>query len=51
VLPGCSDDRVSVAVPAGAQVPPKPGCGFSDTSNPVTTFIDRTQQWLHNLTH
>jgi len=51
VLPGCSDDRVTVAVPAGAQVPAKPGCGFSDSSNPVTTFIDRTEQWLHNLAH
>jgi len=50
VLPGCSDDRVTVAVPAATQVPAKPGCGFPD-SNPVTTFIDRTQQWLHNLVH
>ncbi len=51
VLPGCSDDRVTVAVPAATQVPAKPGCGFSDSSNPVTTFIDRTQQWLHKLVH
>jgi penicillin-binding protein 1B len=51
VLPGCSDDRVTVAVPAAAQVAPKPGCGFPDSGNPVTTFIDRTHQWLHNLVH
>jgi len=51
VLPGCSDDRVAVAVPAAAQVPAKPGCGFPDTVSPVTTLIDRTQQWLHALTH
>lgn len=51
VLPGCSDDRVTVAVPAGTQVPAKPGCGFPDSGNPVATFIDRTQQWLRNLVH
>ena len=49
VVPGCSDDRVTVAVPAATQIPAKAGCGFSDRSNPVTTFIDRTQQWLRNL--
>jgi hypothetical protein len=41
---------VTVAVPAATQVPAKPGCGFPD-SNPVITFIDRTQQWLHSLVH
>jgi len=51
VLPGCSDDRVDIAVPAAAQVPAKPGCGFPAGSNPVTTFIDRTQQWLHDILH
>jgi penicillin-binding protein 1B len=53
VLPGCSDDRVTLALPAAAQVPGKPGCGFPDTSAPapVTTFIDRTERWLHDLTH
>ncbi len=51
VLPGCSDDRVTVAVPAGTQAAAKPGCGFPDGGNPVTTLIDRTQQWLRNLAH
>ena len=51
VLPGCADDRVTVAVPAGTQIPGKPGCGFPDGGNPVTTLIDHTQQWLHNLVH
>jgi penicillin-binding protein 1B len=51
VLPGCSDDRVTIAVPAATQVPAKQGCGFPDSGNPVTTFIDHTQQWLHNLVH
>jgi penicillin-binding protein 1B len=51
VLPGCSDDRVDIAVPAAAQIPAKAGCAFPNGGNPVTTFIDRTQQWLHNLGH
>jgi len=51
VLPGCSDDRVTVAVPAATQIPAKAGCGFNDGGHPVTTFIDRTQQWLRNLVH
>jgi penicillin-binding protein 1B len=51
VLPGCSDDRVTVAVPAATQVAPKAGCGFPDRGNPVTTFIDRTERWLHALVH
>jgi hypothetical protein len=42
---------VTVAVPAAAQIPAKAGCGFSEGSNPVTTLIDRTQQWLRNLAH
>ncbi|HEX4618707.1 MAG TPA: penicillin-binding protein 1B, partial [Steroidobacteraceae bacterium] len=48
VLPGCSDDRVTVAVPAATQIAAKPGCGFPDT-NPVTTLIDRTQRWLRDV--
>ena len=51
VLPGCSGDRVTVAVPAATQIPAKPGCGFDDTTSPVTTLISRTEQWLHNLVH
>ena len=50
VLPGCSDDRVTVAVPAATQIAAKPGCGFPDT-NPVTTLIDRTQRWLRDVLH
>jgi penicillin-binding protein 1B len=51
VLPGCADDRVTVAVPAAAQIPAKPGCGFTDAGNPVTTLIARTGRWLHALVH
>jgi hypothetical protein len=38
-------------VPAATQIPAKPGCGFDDTTSPVTTLISRTEQWLHNLVH
>jgi penicillin-binding protein 1B len=51
VLPGCSDDRVTIAVPASASIPDKPGCGFPSAANPVTSFIDRAQQLLRSLVH
>ena len=51
VLPGCSDDRVTVAVPAAAQVPGKPGCGFSEAPSPLTTLLERGQRWLRGLVH
>jgi penicillin-binding protein 1B len=50
-LPGCSDDRVTIAVPANAQIPAKPGCGFPDSANPITTLISHTHQWIHDLLH
>jgi penicillin-binding protein 1B len=49
VRPGCSDDRVQVAIPAQAEIPAKPGCSFPNS--PVTTLIDRAEQWLHNVVH
>lgn len=55
VVPGCAEDIVTVAVPAGTEVPAKPGCGFpvaqTSANNPVNTLIDNAQKWLHNLTH
>jgi len=48
-LPGCAQDRVSVAVPANAQVQPKPGCGFPDNGNLVITLIEGAHQWIHEL--
>jgi penicillin-binding protein 1B len=51
VLPGCSDDRVAVAVPAGAQIPAKPGCGFAAAVTPVGKLLDRAQQWIKSLVH
>jgi penicillin-binding protein 1B len=49
--PGCSDDIVAVAVPAEAVLPAKPGCSFPDNANPLTTILDRAQQWLRGLVH
>ena len=51
VLPGCSDDRVTVAVPAAAQVSAKPGCGFSEAPSSLTTLLERGQRWLRGLVH
>jgi penicillin-binding protein 1B len=51
VVPGCSEDIVAVAVPGAAELPAKPGCGFPDSANPFSTFIDRAAQWLHGVTH
>ena len=49
--PGCSDDIVAIAVPAEAVLPAKPGCSFPDNANPLTTILDRAQQWLRGLVH
>jgi penicillin-binding protein 1B len=55
VAPGCAEDIVAVAVPAGTELPAKPGCGFPAAqpaaSDPVNTLINSAQKWLHNLTH
>jgi len=51
VAPGCSDDIVAVAVPAEAVLPAKPGCNLPDSANPLTTIVDRAQQWLRGLVH
>ena len=49
VVPGCSQDIVAVAVPGGAVLPARPGCGFPDESSPG--LLDRAQQWLHSIVH
>jgi hypothetical protein len=47
--PGCAGAMpVQVALPAGTQVPPMPGCGTGTTA---TTLLDRAGQWLHRLVH
>jgi penicillin-binding protein 1B len=47
--PGCAGAiPVQVALPAGTQVPPMPGCGAATT---VGTMLDRAGQWLHRLVH
>ncbi|HEX8754921.1 MAG TPA: penicillin-binding protein 1B [Steroidobacteraceae bacterium] len=46
--PGCAGAvPVQVALPAGTQVPPMPGCGVGTT----TTLLDKAGQWLHRLVH
>ena len=42
--PGCASDLVTVAVPADAVVPPRPGCGS-------TSLLDRAQQWVRSVLH
>jgi len=42
---------VAVAVPADAALPSKPGCGFPDNANPLTTILDRAQRWLRGRAH
>jgi penicillin-binding protein 1B len=56
-MPGCSDDLVAVAVPAGTELPAKPGCAFPEAStqattpNPITRLKDRAEHWLQGLVH
>jgi penicillin-binding protein 1B len=56
-LPGCADDLVAVAVPAGTPLPGKPGCGFPeapgspDSAHPSPTLKERAEEWLKHLVH
>ena len=56
-LPGCAEELVAVAVPAGTQLPPKPGCGFPqsaatpENSNPIANLKERAEQFLKGLVH
>jgi penicillin-binding protein 1B len=54
-LPGCAEDLIAIAVPAGAQLPAKPGCGFPDTPastpNPLSTLKDKAEQLLQRIVH
>jgi penicillin-binding protein 1B len=43
--PGCAEDVVSVAVPAGVVLPVMPGCG----DGPFDEFAERTRQWLEGI--
>ena len=49
VVPGCADDIIAVAVPGTTALPAKPGCGFPDNGNLLSTLVERAQQWLHGL--
>jgi hypothetical protein len=56
-LPGCSENLIAVAVPLGTEVPPKPGCGFPETStsatdpHPPASLKERAERWLQGLVH
>ncbi len=56
-LPGCADDLVTVAVPAGTALPGKPGCalpeaaGASGSAQPSASLKERAEEWLKHLVH
>ena len=56
-LPGCSDNLIAIAVPAGTEVPVKPGCAFPEAPgppanpHPLTTLKERAAHWLQGLVH
>ena len=51
VVPGCSEDIVAVAVPGGATLPAKPGCGFPEGAGTLSSVLERAQQWLRSVVH
>jgi penicillin-binding protein 1B len=51
VVPGCSEDIVAVAVPGGATLPAKPGCGFPEGEGTLSSVLERAQQWLRGVMH
>jgi penicillin-binding protein 1B len=46
---GCAADATPIAVPAGTQLPMKPGCG--QQSNGIDTIVKRAGQWLRDIMH
>jgi penicillin-binding protein 1B len=50
-VPGCSEDIVAVAVPGGAMLPAKPGCGFPEGEGTLSSVLERAQQWLRSVMH
>lgn len=47
VEPGCSEDTISIVVPTGTQVPPKPGCGSQNST--LGTMVERAGEWVRDL--
>jgi hypothetical protein len=43
--PGCGEDVVNVAVPAGSEPPFKPGCG----ENGEQSIVERAGEWLRDM--
>ena len=51
-VPSCAADIVTVAVPADAAVPARPGCGLPEGASSTSAgLIDRVQQWLRSVVH
>jgi len=55
-VPGCAQDLVAVAVPAGTALPAKPGCGFPEAATSASQGVlgelkDKAEQLLQSLVH
>jgi penicillin-binding protein 1B len=56
-VPGCAPDLVAVAVPAGTQLPAKPGCGFPDAAGTPSSpgvlgeLKEKAEHLLQGLVH
>jgi penicillin-binding protein 1B len=46
---GCSTDAAPIAVPVGAQIPMKPGCGSQNTG--LGEIVKRAGEWLRDIMH
>jgi penicillin-binding protein 1B len=44
---GCTEDAISIAVPAGTQLPMKSGCG--NTNGGIDAIVKRAGEWLRDL--
>ena len=47
VTKNCSQDAVPIAVPAGTELPLKPGCGATATQS----IVERAGEWLRDIIH
>lgn len=43
--PGCAQELISIAVPAGTEPPMKPGCG----GTPIDSLVERATDWIRDL--
>jgi penicillin-binding protein 1B len=50
VAAGCESDAAPIAVPAGTQIPMKPGCGPQQSSG-LSEIVKRAGEWLRDMLH